>query len=81
MVENMANKYINFHNLELYKERVNKCLNTDMDTLMNAKLYADKTISFKSTHCPNCAAPITSSKCPYCDTDFKQSAIWGKELL
>lgn len=75
------NKYLNFHNLQLYKERVNKCLNTEMDTIMNAKLYADKSISLKFARCPNCAAPITSDKCPYCDTDFKQSLIYGMEKL
>ena len=31
----------------------------------------------KETHCPNCGALITSSKCDYCGTDFEQSALWG----
>lgn len=34
----------------------------------------------KSTHCPNCAALITGSKCEYCGTDFEASAIWGTAL-
>ena len=79
----MANnkKYINFHNLQLINERINKCINIEADTIMNAKLYADKSTQSKSTHCPNCNALITSSKCLYCGTDFEQSAIWGKEIL
>lgn len=24
------------------------------------------------TNCPNCGAPITSWKCPYCDTVFEE---------
>ena len=31
----------------------------------------------KTTNCPNCGAPITSSKCDYCGTDFEASAMWG----
>jgi hypothetical protein len=78
--KNMANKkYIDINNLQ----RLNELLNTKntVDILINAKTYANESVSFKSTHCPNCGAIITGSKCPYCDTDFKQSLIWGKELL
>ena len=34
----------------------------------------------KTTNCPNCGAPITSSKCEYCETDFRASAMWGMAM-
>ena len=55
----------------------------DMDGLMyfseRIKQYIDMKIELstnKSTNCPNCGAPITSSKCEYCGTDFEKSIIW-----
>lgn len=27
------------------------------------------------TNCPNCTAPITSSKCPYCGTVFEEPDV------
>ena len=55
--------------LELYDKKIKE----HMDSKENL-------INSISTHCPNCGAPITGSKCPYCDTDFEASAMWGKEL-
>ena len=51
------------------------------DTLSELAYYT-KTHSDtnKTTNCPNCGAPITSSKCDYCGTDFEASAMWGMTM-
>ena len=58
--------YLDYENIKAY------------DTLLElanwTKTHSDTN---KTTNCPNCGAPITSSKCEYCGTDFEQSAIWG----
>lgn len=59
-------KYIDLKGLEYYTECLKQYINMKIELSVN-----------KSTHCPNCGALITSSKCDYCGTDFEQSAIWG----
>ncbi len=59
-------KYIDLKGLEHYTECLKQYINMKIELSVN-----------KSTHCPNCGALITSSKCEYCGTDFEQSAIWG----
>jgi hypothetical protein len=55
--------------LKYYDQRIKKYINMKMELSIN-----------KSTHCPNCGAVITSSKCGYCGTDFEQSAMWGMNI-
>ena len=31
------------------------------------------------TNCPNCGAPISEGKCPYCGTDFLRTPAGAKE--
>ena len=57
-------KFIDSKALEVYT----KC----MKEYINMKIE----LSTKhSTNCPNCGAPITSSKCEYCGTDFEQKMM------
>jgi predicted amidophosphoribosyltransferase len=60
-------KYIDLKGLEHYTECFKQYINMKIELSVN-----------KSTLCPNCGAPITSSKCEYCGTDFEASAMWGK---
>ena len=59
-------KYIDINALEHYTKCMKKYINMKID--LKTK---------HSTTCPNCGAPITSSKCEYCRTDFEQSMLWG----
>lgn len=61
------NNFLTFESLKYYDKCLKQYLNMKIDLSKN-----------KSTHCPNCGALITDSKCKYCGTDFETSAIWGK---
>ena len=60
------NKYISLEALKYYDKLLKEYINMKIELNIN-----------KSTHCPNCGALITSSKCEYFGTDFEQTAIWG----
>ena len=62
----VARKYLDLQGLECYHERLMRYINMQIDLKVN-----------KSTHCPNCGAVITSSKCEYCGTDFEMSSLFG----
>ena len=62
-------KYISLEGLKHYDRCVKEYINLKVNLANNI-----------STHCPNCNALITSSKCEYCGTDFEASAIWGRGL-
>lgn len=56
----MANiKYITLENLSYFYQRMKEYIDVKTDLAVN-----------KTTNCPNCGAPITAMKCPYCGTDF-----------
>lgn len=59
-------QFVSREALEYYDKCLKKYLNAKIELTIN-----------KSTHCPNCGALITDSKCEYCGTDFEKSAIWG----
>ena len=59
-------KYIDSRGLEYYTKKIKEYINLKVELATN-----------KSTHCPNCGALITSSKCEYCGTDFEASMMWG----
>ena len=63
----MATKFIDVNALEYYTKCMKQYINMKVELQTN-----------KKTNCPNCGAPITSSKCPYCDTDFEQIMLCGK---
>lgn len=82
----MANmrKYISIDKLQYYSDKINElCNENTLDTLyeihkyINTKPHSYNSYTKKSTKCPNCGAPITSSKCDYCGTDFKQAMLYG----
>lgn len=62
----MAQKYVSLENLEYFTKLMKQYVKMQIDLQIK-----------KETHCPNCGALITSSKCDYCGTDFEQSALWG----
>ena len=62
-------RYISLENLEYYTKCLKQYINMKIELGVN-----------KSTHCPNCGALITSSKCEYCGTDFEASAMWGMRI-
>ena len=64
----MSINYVSLDSLKYYDECIKKYINLKICLSQN-----------KSTNCPNCGAPITSSKCEYCGTDFEQCVLWGKE--
>ena len=59
-------KYIDLKGLEHYTKCLKQYISMKIELTVN-----------KSTHCPNCGALITCSKCEYCGTDFEASAMWG----
>lgn len=61
--------YIDLKGLEYYTQKIKECINLKVELATN-----------KSTHCPNCGALITSSKCEYCGTDFEASMMWGMRI-
>ena len=62
-------KYIDSRGLEYYTKKIKEYINLKVELATN-----------KSTHCPNCGALITSSKCEYCGTDFEASMMWGMSI-
>lgn len=64
-------KYVTSDSLIKYEQ----CLNEYEYINMKTELAINK-----STNCPSCGAPITSSKCEYCGTDFEASAMWGMAM-
>ena len=64
-----GNKFVNLENLKYYDRCLKQYINMRID--LNTK---------KSTKCHSCGAPITSSKCDYCGTDFEQVMIWGQSI-
>ena len=58
--------YLDYENIKAY--------DTFLELSNWTKTHSDTN---KTTNCPNCGAPITSSKCDYCGTDFEASAMWG----
>ena len=62
-------KHIDSRGLEYYTKKIKEYINLKVELTTN-----------KSTHCPNCGALITSSKCEYCGTDFEASMMWGMSI-
>ena len=57
-------KFLTLEGLRFYDSRIKEYINIKID--LKTK---------EETHCPNCAALITDSKCPYCGTDFERRLI------
>ena len=59
----------------------NEKAHSTLDTLYELACWTETHSNInKSTNCPNCGAPITSSKCDYCGTNFEASAMWGMRI-
>lgn len=65
----MTRTFIDLKGLEYFAKCMKEYVNMQIELKVN-----------KSTNCPNCGAPITSSKCEYCGTDFEQSMLWGQVI-
>lgn len=82
----MANvkKYLSINKLQYYNDKINELCNentlntlSELSQYISTKSHSYTSCTKKSTNCPNCGAPITSSKCDYCGTDFEQVMLWG----
>ena len=59
----MGIRLVDIKGLEYFAKKMKEYIDIKTELTYN-------TMHNRPTNCPNCSAPITGTKCEYCDTDF-----------